>query len=223
MRGRAALIKFFAVEAQWGEAAYSAHAEFTATNNAVLPRSKEEFLSLVRDGFVWAAADDEHQLIGLAYSRYDADRKEWETGGLMVLGPARGKGIGAILMMLALGGILVAEDPLAETPPPTILAHVLKRNSLPRRIITDVMKYHFDHDMQIPPAALEGLPVEEDGFVHGDEFHLTLPDSLIALAEFCETWNGRLRNDEEAEIQLPDNYDLALWATIFRDMATRTA
>lgn len=216
-------MKFFPVEAEWGPSAYNVHAEFTASNSAVLPRTKTEFLELVRDGFVWAAMDQEGHATGLAYSRFDPGKQEWETGGLMVLGPARGKGIGAILMTLALGAALVAEDPLAQEPKPIILAHVLKRNPLPRGIITEVLRYHLAHEgMKISPSAVPGLPVEEDGFVHGDEFHITLPDTLIALAEFCENWTGHLRTGEEAEVQLPEDQDLELWAKIFREMASRS-
>jgi GNAT superfamily N-acetyltransferase len=215
------LIKFFAVESEWGPHAYKAHAEFTSTNTAVLPKTREQFLEIVADGFVWAATDEDDQVIGLAYSKYDSENHEWETGGLMVLGLARGKGIGAILMMLALGAALAAEDPLAEDPKPQIVAHVLKRNPLPRGIILDVMKYHHALELRFPPDKLEGLPVEEDGLVHGDEFHLTFPDTLTALADFCSNWNGKLRTDEEARIEMPENTALELWAEIFREMASR--
>lgn len=147
------------------------------------------------NGLCWAATDDDG-LVGLAYAAFDPESYEWEIGGLMVLERARGKGIGTILMLLALGHALISEDPPAWDRPPKIVAHVHKRNDMPRRIIVDGLKFHHSASVKIPGDRLEGLPVEEDGCVHGDEFSLIVPDTLYALADFCDSWNDVVRSGE---------------------------
>ena len=205
------------MDPEYGPKAYQAHSEFTATSQAVLPRSREQFLELVSEGLVWAALEDDH-LVGLAYSRFSPEGNDWEIGGLMVLEQARGRGVGAILMLLTLGHLLFYQDPLGTEPRATILAHVLKRNPMPRGIIENRMMFHLAKSEKYPPDGLEGLPIEDDGYVHGDEFHITLPDTLRALAQFADEWPDRLPNGEPAEIEMADGTDLHLWAEAFREM-----
>jgi GNAT superfamily N-acetyltransferase len=174
---------------------------------------------LVEDGLVWAALDDDEQLVGLAYSRFSEEDQEWEIGGLMVLERVRGRGIGAILMVLTLGHLLFNEDPLSLDPRPTVLAHVLKRNQMPRGIITNALKFHLAREVVIPGDVLPGLPVEEDGCVHGDEFHISLPETLRSLSAFADSWQGVLSNGELAVIEMFEGTDLSLWADAFDEMA----
>jgi GNAT superfamily N-acetyltransferase len=209
------LITFSFVDPEYGAEAYQAHADFTAEHDAVRPRTREEFLEIVENGFVWAAADLEG-LVGLAYAAFDPDRREWEIGGLMVLARARKRGIGAILMQLALGSVLFNEDPLLTQPDARIVAHVLRRNEMPRRIIEDVLRFHHSGSATLDPELAPTMPVEDDGLIHGDEFELTVPDTLEALISFCEGWSGRLLNDEQADIEMFEETDLHLWARQFR-------
>jgi len=205
------------VDPEYGPKAYQTHAEFTATNQAVLPRTREQFLGLVSEGLVWAAIDED-QLAGLCYSRFVPDKNEWEIGGLMVLERAREKGIGSVLMLLTLGHLLFYQDPLAAEPRPTILAHVLKRNPMPRGIIENALKFHLAKSDKFSPEGLEGLPVEEDGFVHGDEYHISIPESLRALAAFADQWSNKLPKGHEAEVEMFEGTTLRLWAEAFREM-----
>ncbi len=212
------MITFRVVDPEYGPDAYQAHADFTADNPAVLPRTRHQFLSLVDEGLVWAAVDDELGLVGLSYSRFSDADQEWEIGGLMVTASARGKGVGAILMALTLGDLLFNQDPLSAQRRPKILAHVLKSNPMPRGIIVDFLRFEWVRDVKIPGERLPGLPVEADGCVHGDEFHIGLPETLRVLADFAERWHGELRNGEPADIDMFEGVSLGLWAEAFIEM-----
>ena len=126
-----------------------------------------------------------------------------------------------VLMSLALGHMLVFEDPLTNMPGIPIIAHVLKQNPMPRGIICDRLRFHHSRDLKIPGHALPGLPVETDGNVHGDEFTISFPDTFLALAEFCESWSDLLPNGEAATIETLEGLPLSLWAEAFREMASR--
>jgi hypothetical protein len=56
--------------------------------------------------------------------------------------------------------------------------------------------------------------------VTGYEFELVNPDSLIALAEWCEAWNDKLSGGRDARIVFGQKaQNLKIWAHAFRDMA----
>jgi hypothetical protein len=55
--------------------------------------------------------------------------------------------------------------------------------------------------------------------VEGDEFELTKPDTLIALAKWCRAWNGGLGKGASGAIELMPNTTLALMADAFEEMA----
>ncbi|RSV38821.1 GNAT family N-acetyltransferase [Sphingomonas sp. ABOLE] len=189
-------------------------------HSAIYPRTFETFQDLVWDRSVWCAVMDDGTFVGMSYAHFDAGQHEWEIGGLMVDDTARGKGLGAILMRLPLIHMLLNEDPLALARKPTIVTHVLAGNQAPRRIIPEA-GFAFQKSVKIPGHVLPGLPTDDEGFVNGDEFHLAIPDALDGLANWCEAWNGQLRDGTAAHVDMRGSETLALWAEALRDMALR--
>lgn len=168
---------------------------------------------------VWCAIDSEDEYLALSYAAFDEGENVWEIGGLMVAASARGKGLGLIMMRLPLGQTLMNERPLSSTPPAKIVAHVLAGNDDPRRIIP-AAGFAFSHSVTIPNEALPGLRHDADGFIRGDEFHLELPQAVIDLADWCDSWDQKLRDGTPATVDLTDGLNLNDWARAFRKMLT---
>lgn len=200
--------------------AHKWHEDFAATNDALFPRTAQHFLELAMNRCVWGAISSNDEFLAMSYASFDEAKHEWEIGGLMVSPEARGKGLGTLMMRLPLAHVLFTEDPLANTPPPAIVTHILKGNQDPRSIVPAV-GFGFHGHVSIPSEAVPGLRADENGIVHGDEFHLILPDALISLAEWAESWNGVLHDGTPASIDLLPGYSLGMWAEAFRDMAVR--
>ncbi|KQT33684.1 hypothetical protein ASG29_06640 [Sphingomonas sp. Leaf412] len=200
--------------------AHQWHEEFAATNDALYPRTAKHFLELAMDRCVWGAISSNDEFLAMSYASFDEPKNEWEVGGLMVSPEARDKGLGKLMMQLPLAHVLFTEDPLGSTPPAAIVTHVLKGNEAPRGIVPAV-GFAFHKPVTIPSEIMPGLRAEPDGMVHGDEFHLVVPDALVSLAEWAEGWPGALRDGTPARIDMLPGYSLALWAQAFRDMAAR--
>ncbi|WAJ29426.1 GNAT family N-acetyltransferase [Antarcticirhabdus aurantiaca] len=198
--------------------AHTWHTDFAAANDAIYPRTQEAFSALALDRNVWCAVTDEEVVLGLSYACVSDDESEVEIGGLMVSPEARGKGIGDVLMRLPLCHFLVNENPLAWRRPPRIVAHVLKGNDAPRRIIARTGFAHAKA-VRIPGAALPGLRTEPDGHVHGDEFHLRIPQALEEQAVWLDGWNDTLLDGSAARIRLLEGHTLPGWAAAIRAMA----
>lgn len=194
--------------------AYEWHRLVAEADEHLFPRTQDAFDILISQRSIWFARDDLNDIIGMAY--YAPDGEDWEVGGLMIADEFRSKGIGSILMRLALGTVLTELDPLASNQ--RVVAHVHRDNPLPRSLIEKALKFGFSKSVKIPADALPGLKADDDGFIHGDEFLLTVPDSLIALAVWCEQWGGVLKDGDNATITLPRNQSLNEWATDLREM-----
>jgi ribosomal protein S18 acetylase RimI-like enzyme len=121
------LILFSAIDHEDCLSAYHWHRGFSGANDALFPRQFDDFEQLVLEGSVWAARDSSDNYLALAYASFNAEKKECEVGGLMVATQARNKGLGAMMMRLALIHILLEEDLLAD-PAVRVVAHVLKSN-----------------------------------------------------------------------------------------------
>lgn len=197
--------------------AHAWHAGFAAANDAIFPRTEKAFYDLTLDRNVWCAISDDDEILGMSYAKVADDETEVEIGGLMVAAKTRGRGIGDLLMRLPLIQFLVNERPLRWARPPAIVAHALAGNELPRRII---QRAGFEHakPVSIPAHVLPGLRTGQDGQVHGDEYHLRLPDALLDLARWLDGWTGVLRDGSAARIQLLEGESLADWATVLRSM-----
>jgi hypothetical protein len=211
-------ITFRIVDSSEAGRAFHWHRGFAAAGEAIYPRNEKTFEDLVFDRSVWCAVSSNDEYLALSYASFSDEDGVWEIGGLMVAAAMRGKGLGLIMMCLPLAGMLVNEQPLSWEVVPEIVAHVLASNDAPRRIIPKV-GFVFDHPVEIPAAALPGLKADPDGFIRGDEFHLKIPDALIALADWCDAWDGKLLDGTDASIDLLPGVTLADWAMAFREMA----
>lgn len=198
--------------------AHAWHSGFAAANDAIFPRTAQAFYDLTLDRNVWCAITDDDEIVGMSYAKMDDRETEVEIGGLMVSAKTRGRGIGDLMMRLPLVHFLVSERPLRWECPPKIVAHALEGNEMPRRIIARA-GFEFHEEVSIPPEALPGLRVGADGMVHGDEFHLKLPDALYHLAAWLDGWDDSLRDGSPAAIKLLEDETLADWANVLRSMA----
>jgi len=198
--------------------AHAWHSGFAAANDAIFPRTAKAFYDLTRDRSVWCAITDDDEIVGMSYASMSDDETEVEIGGLMVSAKTRGRGIGDVMMRLPLVHFLVMERPFRSERPPTIVAHALRGNEMPGRIITRA-GFEFHDEVCIPPEVLPGLRTGADGMVHGDEYRLKLPDALHHLADWLDGWNDVLRDGSSAAISTLPDETLADWATVLRSMA----
>lgn len=198
--------------------AHAWHSAFAAANDAIFPRTKDMFFDLARDRNLWCAITDEDDIVGMSYAAMNPEETEVEIGGLMVASETRGRGIGDYMMRLPLIHFLVMERPLRWEHPPTIVTHVLAGNEMPRRIIERAGFAHAK-PVTIPPEVLPGLRTGADGMVHGDEYHLRLPDALSELADWIDEFDGTLRNGSPCSIELLEGESLGDWATVLRSEA----
>jgi hypothetical protein len=211
------MILFSALEAEDCLAAYHWHRGFSGANDALFPRDHDHFQSMVMDGSVWAAKSPSDDFLALAYSTYDEANRVCEIGGLMVVQQVRSQGLGGTIMRLALGHALVEENLLDAGA--RIVAHVLEGNDDPRHLITEGLKFHHVEAVRIPEDRLPGLR-SRDGFVHGDEFELTKPDSIVVLAGWARAWTGELTG-HAAHIELRSGVQMNDWADALDELATR--
>lgn len=198
--------------------AYLWHKEFANADDAIFPRSEEEFDALALDRCLWGAFDESKKIVGLSYIKVENNRKIIELGGLMVSTDFRGKGLGEALLRLPLAHLLINEQPLKWTPVPTILTHALQDNSNPQNII---MKcgFEFAKTVKIPADCLPGLRSRDDGFIYGNEFHLKFPEALLSLSSWLRKWDGTLRDGLNAIVDLREGDSLSSWADLVQSMA----
>jgi hypothetical protein len=211
-------IVFRIVNADESFAAHKWHRGFAAALDAIYPRQVGTFEKLIVDRCVWCAVDAEGEYQAMAYAAKEGD--VWEIGGLMVSNAMRGKGLGSVMMRLPLAGMLFYENPLSNKVRPQIVAHVLKGNEAPRKIVAE-MHFILNRSIEISKEKLPGLRADPDGKIRGYQFNLKVPDALLSLAEWCEAWNGTLRDGSRASIDLLEGDTLSLWALAFRDMAAQ--
>jgi hypothetical protein len=114
--------------------------------------------------------------------------------------------------------MLINEQPLSWRLVPQIVAHVLASNDAPRRIIPETGFAHH-RSVEIPAERLPGLKADADGFVRGDEFHLQIPEALYDLANWFDSWDGKLLDGTDSSLDLLPGVTLADWAAALRDMA----
>jgi hypothetical protein len=138
----------------------------------------------------------------------------------MVAVQEREKGVGSTIMRLTLGHLLFEEDPLDRGE--SVIAHVHAENPQPRPIIQHALKFRLTQRIKVPGSDLPGLKTNAAGDVEGDEFELVKPDTLNALGQWCEAWNGTLKDGRDAQILLPPRTSLRMWASAFRDMGSRS-
>lgn len=194
--------------------AYQWHRGFALADNHLFPRTRQNYANLLMEGAVWCAMDDNDDFCAMAY--YAEDDGAWEIGGLMVAASQQQKGVGSIMMRLALGTVLTELDPLSAGQ--RVITHVHAENQKPKALIEEALHFSHSRMVRIPGASLPGLKTDAEGFVNGDEFQLMVPDSVEVLADWCERWSGRLRDGTPAAIALPLGLTLRDWAADLREM-----
>ncbi len=210
------MILFSAIEAEDCFSAHDWHAKFAEADDALYPRDRDDFESMVMAGSVWAAKSPAGDYLALAYASYNEETRVCEIGGLMVAEEARGRGLGGTIMRLTLAHMLLEENLLA-IPNVRIVAHVVEGNERPLGIIKKMLRFRHAGPVKIPERELPGLR-SRDGYVHGDEFELAFPDTISALAEWAESWNGHL-NGGTAHIELRNGVSMGDWAQALKAIA----
>jgi hypothetical protein len=213
-------VEFCLVDPAKGREAFQWHSGYAAANNNIFPRSWDTYEALAAQGRIWCARSHSGNYVALSY--FSLDQQTWEIGGLMVDIQERNKGVAAILVRLTLGHLLFVEDPLSQSQ--AIIAHVHEHNPEPRRLL-DKLKFHFARRIAVPATQFPGLKANSSGQVVGDQFQLTVPDALDALADWCDAQNasGVLPDGRQAQITLSPGTSLDLWSKAFRDMARKSS
>jgi hypothetical protein len=212
-------VEFGLVDPALGREAYQWHSGFAANYDCIFPRPWGVYEQMALDGRVWCARTPAGDYRAISY--FFLDGTQWEVGGVSVATTERRTGLGATIARLTIGHLLFEEDPLDRGE--SIVAHVHADNSDPRRLIEDGLKFRFVRRIVRPGSTLPGLRTNQAGDVEGDEFELVPADTLPALAEWCESWTGKLKGDREARIVLRPGTSLQLWARAFKDMASRAS
>lgn len=215
------MIIFSLVRPEDEPSAYDWHCRFAEQHRSIYPRNETDFHRFVQSGMAWAAFnEDEGDYVGLAYA--SIEKAAWEIGGLSVTIEARRNGVGLVLANLVLGHLLYEEDPLLPEPPGPfrVIVHVLTPNQDPRTIVQRILRFTCRGPVSFPADDLPGLP-SENGYVHGEEFEISVPDTLEVLAEWAENWTNTLRNGDRTRVELREGITLSHWAMAFRDIAVR--
>ena len=196
------------------ERAFLWQKKFAQTNSYVFPRTIEDYRQFAEDQWLWGAVDEGGDYLGFVYYVMDSDT--WEIGGLMVSEQARGCGIGSTLMRIALANTLLYEDPLLQGK--RVIAHVHEENDMPRPIIENALRFKIARQIEVDGQNLPGLKTNDHGKVIGTEYELSIQESLNALADWCFRWNGFLKNEKQAEIELLEGVSLDDWASDLKQM-----
>jgi len=207
------LIHFHRVRPDDRYEAYQWHRGFTAGDAHLFPRGRSDYAELALSGAVWCAVTD-NDYCAMAY--YAEDNDAWEVGGVMVAENQRGNSVASTLARLVLGTVLTEHDPLNSGE--RVIAHVHAENDSPRKLIKHCLKFVKSKSVRIHGSLLPGLRTDDDGYVIGDEFELSVPGSLEALAEWCDAWDDELKDGTPASINLPRGQTLDGWASDFREM-----
>lgn len=212
-------MEYSAIPPELAVRAYEWHRGFALSNIFILPRKQAQYLTFVKQGQAWCLRDD-GDFLGLAYciSSLQNGRREWELGGLTLATSMQGKKAASTLMRLALGDALFQNNPFKRRE--RVITHCLKENPAPQKLFKS-LKFTHVGTVPVPAELTRGIESKEpDGVVLGLEFELLEPDALEALAEWCESWEGKLSDGTPVTIILRPRTSLQDWAVAFRSMAS---
>jgi hypothetical protein len=99
----------------------------------------------------------------------------------------------------------------------------LKSNQDPRHIIEHSLRFKFARDVTISAHKLPGLRANAAGLIEGDEFHLVVPDTLIALADWLQSWDRKLKRKEKVKVILRSKVSFKTWIAALREIAKETS
>lgn len=133
----------------------------------------------------------------------------------MVATSERGNGVASNLFKLVLAHLLFEEDPLSRGE--TVVAHVHSGNQDPRPLIQHSLRFTFAKSIKVPGDILPGLAVDSEGFVTGDEFHIS-PDSLSALSQWASALPSVLKDLRPMRIEFRDGITPEMWSQAFAEM-----
>jgi hypothetical protein len=201
------MIEFSIVPIEDAARAHSWHQRLANENDHIYLRSDREYEIFAKTGQLWGAwSGVKSQYAGQAYCRQEDNH--WEIGGLLVDTPYRELGVGTTLVYLAFGHLLCTEDPL----------------SFGYSVVTRVQIGNHDVDRLINRLHLKKTgPVTRPGkrgdTLKGDQYQLVSPVTLSALATWCDRWDGKLKKDTPAQIQVAPYTTLVDWAAALRRLA----
>ena len=194
------------------DAAHAWHLEFARQDPNILLREINDFKSLAEEGRVIVAKNSAQSYIGLVY--FDFEPPCWIVGGLMVDPSHRKRGIGEVLTHLALGHILIYEDPVSRNE--SILAYVVATNQKPMALMQSLA---FQPTGLTRARTLNLNSLGETTEIISNEYKMIVPDTVIALAKWCSSWKGILLDNSPAEAALKQGVTLANWSATLYSMA----
>jgi hypothetical protein len=202
------MIEFSIVPIKDAARAHSWHFEFVQQNDHMARRSEEDYKTFAKTQQLWGARKlIEDQYVGQIYCTRKANT--WEIGGLFVADYYRKVGVGNTLACLALGHLLVVEAPLTDGH--AVITRVRIENDKADPLINQL---HLRKTRWIEKR------IRDENVRVAEEYQLVNPATLLALAVWCESWNGTLKYRTPAQIKLSPRVTLADWAADLRRLAT---
>jgi hypothetical protein len=219
---RTSLVVFRPVTPELTEVAYQWHRGFTSGDQLVYGRRRHEFYELVDDQSVFAAIDQDGDVLGLGYYHFAEEHNAWEIGGLTVARQLRGRKFGNLLSRVIVGHIVYDRRPYDCGQ--GIIARVHKENDAPLPILGAHQAFTKEEGgMNVPSSALPGVPTNEEGRVVGDKFTLEKAVALAQLIYWIAEWQDRMVDGTPARVVLNNGVTLAQWNQRFQEQAAESS
>ncbi len=214
------MVTFGIIPRELAREAYQWHRGFAGNYEYIFPRVWEDYLRLVEERQAWCVWDERRDFLGSSYFVFDEEHRSWEIGGIMVVKAERKTGMAGILGRLVVGHVLIAESPLKNKD--RVIAHVHAENQSPLGLLTGALKFTkpSGDPQEFDGSKLPGLKQNEKGKVPGFELSITIPDTINAIADWCDGFEGKLKDNRPVELLLPTDLDLKAWARALRSMVS---
>lgn len=194
---------------------YQWHRGFACANPHISKRPWQEFAFLAQNWQIVAAKDNNGDYAAIAYFDYRGDC--WVMGGLATACDHRYRGVGSVIAHIALGHMLFAEDPLSRNE--RIILHIANVNKKPMGVIEQLGFRYVKSVCGGNLPVINGSNNDKNNIKH--EFELTVPDTLNVLINWCDNWNGKLKDGSLATIELQTEDMLRSWRKAFADMINK--
>lgn len=195
---------------------YQWHCGFASANPHISKRQWQEFSFLAQNWQIFVAKDSNGDYAAIAYFNYQGGC--WVIGGLATAFDHRDRGVGSVIAHITLGHILFEESPLSRNE--RIVSYVANANKKPRGIIKQLaFRYVKDVCGRYLPVDLDDNDQNNIKYVDiFNEFELTVPDTLNVLINWCDNWDGKLKDGSLATIELQTEDMFSLWRQEFTKM-----